>query len=308
MVSTLTKPMHGNYRVEKVTFSSAGETLVGQLYLPANLAKPAPALPILGPFCFVKEQSPMQYATRLADEGFVTLIFDPRNHGESDGTPRRYENPLYKVADTRAAIDYLLTRSEVANNAIFALGICQGSSQMLQVAVEDERVKGLATVTGQYLDLQNKLDFLGGQEMLTERLERGQVAKASFEATGEVTYMPIVDPQRKDVGLPHKPIWAWYHGWAEYSRWENRYALMSDAEVWAFDSSVAASQLKIPYLMIHGGHSDGPNAARRHFELIPSSDKQLIWEEETSHLQYYWEPPVIDRAVNNLTQWFYRHI
>lgn len=40
-------------------------------------------------------------------------------------------------------------------------------------------------------------------------------------------YIPIVDPLRKDVGLPWKPIWDWYHGWADRGIWENRVALMS---------------------------------------------------------------------------------
>lgn len=43
----------------------------------------------------------------------------------------------------------------------------------------------------------------------------------------QVEYIPIVDPLRKDVALPMKPIWDWYHGWADRGIWENRVALMS---------------------------------------------------------------------------------
>jgi hypothetical protein len=40
------------------------------------------------PICSVKEQSPLQYATRLAEKDFVTLCFDARGFGESQGQPR----------------------------------------------------------------------------------------------------------------------------------------------------------------------------------------------------------------------------
>lgn len=295
---------HGNYQVQQITFNSNDIKLIGNLYLPNNLSGPAPALAILGPFCYVKEQAPTQYASRLADEGFISLVFDCRGHGESEGEPRRFENPLYKIADVQAALDYLQTRPEVDPQRLGTLGICQGSSEMLGVVAQDQRIKALAVVTGQYLDYENKVHFLGGADALAQRIERGNQALAKFKQTGEVDYLPIVDPIRKEVGLPHQPIWAWYHGWAAYSRWENRYAVMSDAFIWTFDSAEFASKINCPFLMIHGGHSDGPDAARRHFELIPCQDKQLIWEEETNHLQYYWEAPVIDRAVGNLANWF----
>ena len=52
------------YQRERVTFTSGGVELVGNLYVPEDLAGPAPAVPLLGPELFVKEQAPMQYAKR----------------------------------------------------------------------------------------------------------------------------------------------------------------------------------------------------------------------------------------------------
>lgn len=299
--------VHGNYRVERVSFPSDEVELVGNLYIPNGLTDKVAALPIIGPFSYVKEQAPVQYATRLADEGFVTLAFDCRTHGESAGTPRRYENPFAKVADVKAAIDYLQSRPEVNVEHIVAVGVCQGCSEMLQVVVDDQRVKALAVVSGQYLDRGNKLEFLG-EAGLALRLERSKTAQAKFEETGEIEYVPIVDPVRTDVGLPHKPIWDWYHGWADRGIWENRYATISDAQVWTFDSLQAAAQVQCPLLMIHADNSDGPAAAHRHFEAVPTLEKQLIWEGPTNHFQYYEDPVVIDRAAGNIAHWFREHL
>lgn len=214
---------------------------------------------------------------------------------------------LYIGASDKAAIDYLQSRPEVNVEHIVAVGVCQGCSEMLQVVVDDQRVKALAVVSGQYLDRGNKLEFLG-EAGLALRLERGKTAQAKFEETGEVEYVPVVDPVRTDVGLPHKPIWDWYHGWADRGIWENRYATISDAQVWSFDSLQAAAQVQWPSLMIHADNSDGPAAAHRHFEAVPTLEKQLIWEGPTNHFQYYEDPVVIDRAAGNIAHWFREHL
>ncbi|HPY42681.1 MAG TPA: alpha/beta hydrolase, partial [Thiolinea sp.] len=79
----------GSYRVERVSWQSQGTEVVGNLFLPEQIGA-YPAVVIIGPVAYVKEQSPLQYASRLVREGFATLIFDPRFHGESSGEPRRF--------------------------------------------------------------------------------------------------------------------------------------------------------------------------------------------------------------------------
>jgi hypothetical protein len=50
--------------------------------------------------------------------------------------------------------------------------------------------------------------------------------------------------------------------------WENRYAVMSDAELFSYESISAARQLTKPYLMIHSDYSFLPDVARRHYDAI----------------------------------------
>lgn len=312
--------VHGRYRVEPVSFDSAGTTVRGSLYLPGDLDGPAAAVPILGPYCFVKEQAPVQYATRLADEGFVALAFDPRNHGDSDGEPRRFEDPLGKVADARAALDFLGARPEVDSTRLGVLGVCEGSSEMLRVAADDPRVTAVATVSGHYRDADNDVELAGGEALaegaieraevvdrLAERRERGAQALVRYERTAEVEYNAIVDPVRTDVALPWRIIWDWYHGWADRGLWENRYAVMSDVPYFAFESLSAAERLSTPLLMVHADFCDGPDSARRHFAAVPGTDKRLVWQGQNSHFQYYEDPAVIDHAVGLAAAWFREH-
>lgn len=312
---------HGRYTVENIRFDSHGSALAGNLYLPLADQRAAPAVVLLGPYCYVKEQAPIQYATRLADEGFVALAFDARRHGESEGEPRRLELPLDKVADARAALDYLVTRPEVDGSRLAVLGVCEGASEMLQVAVEDDRVGAVATVSGHYRDHDNDIALMGGMELMTgeitrdevearfeARLARAVAARTRYESTDEVEYAPIVDPVRTDVALSGKMIWDWYHGWADRGIWENRYAIMGDVEYFAYESVTAASRLTKPHLMIHGDYSAGPESARRHQEVVPADKQRLIWEDGVNHFQYYEDPATIDRAVGNIATWFYEHL
>lgn len=303
------------HRVERIQFSSAGESMAGLLCLPAGAPAKRPGVVLLGPFGFVKEQSPAEYATRLANAGIVALIFDARCSGESGGTPRRHESPLNKIADTHAAIDYLASRAEVDANRLGALGICQGCSEMVAVAAAEPRIKSLALVSGQYIYPEN-IDkfFSGGGPNREQRIARGRAAKARYEATGQVDYAPVVSLTDKSVGLPWPPIHDWYMPWTSAkwgapSRWENRYTTMSDAEVWTFDVDTHAVKLRKPTLIVHGEQSDGgPEAAQHVHSLIPAKHKKLQIVPGVFHTRFYDDPLVIAPAATEVVAWFDEHL
>lgn len=120
--------------------------------------------------------------------GLFELAFNPRYRGESGGESRDYDSPLAKVADVRAAVDYLLARADIDAAGIATLAICQDISEMLRAAADNERIKALATVAGHHRDHEGDVQWLGSEQALAERRARGERAKASFEQTGEVDY------------------------------------------------------------------------------------------------------------------------
>jgi uncharacterized protein len=293
---------------EAVSFESEGETVVGRLYRAAFAEGPAPAVTILGPETFQKEQAPALYAERLAQLGYTTLIFDPRFRGESGGEPRCYEDPLAKVDDARAALAYLSTRPDVDETRLAMIGICMGGSHALRVAADEPLVQAVATITGHYRDAAADAAWLGGDAVVAERLTRGERARAKYEATGEIDYVPAVDFARADVGMPGALPWSWYQLWADRGLWENRYAVMSDAAVLSYDSLSAAARVTKPLLMVHSDLCALPNAARRHFAVVPTRDKRLLWRGQTRHLQFYDDPAVIEDTVIDVVDWFASHL
>lgn len=321
---------HGNYTPEKVTFPSHGETVVGVAYRPKGPG-PFPAVVILGPYSFEKEQAPTHYATRLADEGFLALVFDPRTVGESTGMPRRLESPTMKNEDAVAALDYLGGRADVDPARLFALGICQGGPQMLDIASYDRRIRAVAAVTGYYRDRETDLFMIAAgvsenpfdpatapttaqlEALLAARLDRAREAKALYEKTGEVAYRPLVAAELGDpvtgseAGLPGPLVWSWYGPWT-LKGWENRYAIMSDLDHFAYTTVPGVARLQAPALVVHSDTCMNPGAARRHFASIPTADKKLIWENGTNHFQYYDQPDVVDRTAGHAADWFRDHM
>ncbi|WP_446909564.1 alpha/beta hydrolase, partial [Klebsiella pneumoniae] len=93
----------------------------------------------------VKEQSSGLYAQTLAEQGFVTLAFDPSYTGESGGYPRNVASPDINTEDFSAAVDFLGLQKEVDRNRIGLLGICGWGGMALNDAAMDTRVKAVAT-------------------------------------------------------------------------------------------------------------------------------------------------------------------
>jgi len=115
--------------MKKVKFESEGLTLTGNLYYPDNFeeGKSYPAIVVSGSWTTVKEQMAGTYAKELSSKGFITLAFDFRNFGESEGEPRFYESPDQKKEDIKNAITFLATLPEVDKNAIGLFGVCAGA-------------------------------------------------------------------------------------------------------------------------------------------------------------------------------------
>lgn len=290
--------------MEKVKFTSDTADLVGDVYKADAGVTKRPAVAIIGPMTYQKEQAPTQYATRLADQGFVALAYDSRYRGESGGAPRAWENPTHKVEDLKAAIAYLKSREDVDASRVFILAICQGSSEAFRAAAElGDEVRGLATIAGHYRDAEGDIEWLTDAG-LAARKAQGQAAKAKFETTGQVDYVKAVDQTDMNVGMPGDFVWEWYQPWADRDQWDNRYAVMSDADLLEYNSIGVANQLKAPWLVIHGDNCFLPSAARRHIKAVPdTTNTKVIWD-DTPHLAYYDQRDVIDRATKEVVSWF----
>ncbi len=136
--------------VQKVLFKNQYNMKVaGNLFIPKAMNKNAknPAIIVGHPMGAVKEQSANLYATKMAEQGFVTLSLDLSFWGESEGQPRNVVSPDIYAEDFSAAVDFLGTRPFVDRERIGVIGICGSGSFSISAAKIDPRLKAVATIS-----------------------------------------------------------------------------------------------------------------------------------------------------------------
>jgi uncharacterized protein len=304
----------GSYAVERVTFECDGLEIVGNLFFPSEAGN-KPAIVMTGPVAYIKEQAPLQYASRLAKEGFATLIYDPRYQGESAGMPRRFESRKAKVEDIQAAVTYMTTRAEVDATHIHVIGFCQGMNWAVEASANDARVRAVALVAGHYLMPETAALYLGGAENVAKRIARATESKAAFEKTGQVDYIPIVSLTDTNALLTARAIYDFYYHWADRGPfaahrglWENRITQMSELDIWGHRVDTQLKRLNKPTLMVHSDRAaSGPKIPRELFDVIATKDKQAIWLDGRNQIQFYQDPLTIDMVIPHLVAHFRKY-
>lgn len=83
----------------------------------------------------------LDHAAMLGRRGYGLLLLDARGHGASGGEPMEFgwgSDP-----DIRAAVDYLVARSEVDAARVGVLGASMGGEQAITAAATDERLRAV---------------------------------------------------------------------------------------------------------------------------------------------------------------------
>jgi len=167
---------HNDFTVEKIHYQSMpGLYVTGNLYIPKNLEKPAPAILYVCGHSLVKKDNVsfgnktayQHHAAWFARNGYVCLVIDSLQLGEIEGIHHgtyRYKmwwwnSRGYTPAGVEAwncirSLDYLQTRPEVDKERIGVTGRSGGGAYSWWLSALDERIKAAVPVAG-ITDLQN---------------------------------------------------------------------------------------------------------------------------------------------------------
>ena len=190
---------------QKVIFKSKGLNCSGLFYLPDNYSgtdeAKLPAIAMAHGMGTPKEVGLPQFAKRFADAGFAVLLFDFRNLGESEGTPRGQIFAEDQQEDYRNAITWLQLQPQIDPGRIGVWGFSFSGGHVLQIAAFDRRIKCVVAqvpaVSG-FLAAQRSntpSDLYGVGMMLSQDRNR------RYE-TGEVNYLPFVAPPGQPSFFP----------------------------------------------------------------------------------------------------------
>ncbi len=199
----------------KVTFHNRyGITLAADLYQPKGADSKLPAIALCGPFGAVKEQASGLYAQTMAEQGFLTLAFDPSFTGESGGQPRYMASPDINTEDFQAAVDFLSVQDKVDPGKIGIIGICGWGGLALNTAAIDTRVK--ATVASTMYDMSriNAKGYFDAEDSEEARHAKREALSAQrtadYRSGSYALGGGVVDPLPEDAPFFVKDYYAYY--------------------------------------------------------------------------------------------------
>jgi uncharacterized protein len=295
--------------IKPVTFESDGLRLAGDLRQPNESAGSRPALVFTGPFTGVKEQVVGLYAERLTRAGYVTLAFDHRNFGASEGSPSQHESAAGKLADLTAATNFLVAVDGVDPARIGCVGICLGGGYALRHSAFDPRIGAVVTIAGAYNDPRVMRSHFGAASY-REALSRYAAIDARQQQTGVIEYLPAVslDGDAAMGGAEPYEYYGTERGAAD--SWKNRVTQLSLRELITVDNGSGAEFISpTPWCMIHGRRDDfcSPQDAEEAFGRA-GEPKAIHWFDTTNHIDLYDNPAYVDPAVDVAVEWFRRHL
>lgn len=166
----------------KITFVNRyGITLAADMYVPKGASAPLPAIAVCGPFGAVKEQSAGLYAQKMAENGFLTIAFDPSFTGESGGYPRYVTSPDINTEDFSAAVDFLVTNPMADPERIGIIGICGWGGLAINAAAIDPRIKATLASTMYDMSRVNTYGYFDADDDKTRMEHRRKLSEQRTE-------------------------------------------------------------------------------------------------------------------------------
>src|SRR5580693_9804576 len=212
-----------------IEFDAEGVTLRGWFYPAEGSTEVAPTIVMAHGFSAVKEMYLDKFAEAFAAGGLNALVFDNRNFGDSDGTPRLEIDPWAQVRDYRHAITYAVTLPETDASRIGIWGSSYSGGHVLVVAAIDRRVKAVVSqvplVSGHAnLRALVRADFIAG---FREQFDADRMARFRGEPPAMV---PVVDKDPlAPSALPTSDSYTWFTetGNSRAPSWRNETTLRS---------------------------------------------------------------------------------
>ncbi|CAL9459462.1 putative protein [Actinosynnema sp. ALI-1.44] len=288
---------------QKVAFAGGDATLTGNLFLP-DTGAPAPGIVVAGTWTSVKELMADRYAERLADRGFAALSFDFTGFGESTGEPRDVEDPDRKVRDIHQAVTFLADHPAVYAGRLGALGICAAAMYLSANAADDPRVGSLALVAPWLHDAAICEAAYGGADSVAEKVKAAREARARYEETGTVDYVPVVSTTDPRAAMPYDIDFYLNPARGGIAAWPNRFAVMAWEDWLTYDSISLAPRITQPTLLVHSEDAAIPEGARL-FHAGLAGPKDILWS-QGAQFDFYDQEPQVTLAADTAAAHFRR--
>ena len=299
--------------IQSVAFKNRANKLAANLHLPKGFDenKKYPALVGIHPAGGVKEQTIGLYAEKLAQQGYVVLVYDSSYQGASEGEPRLLEDPVVRVEDARCAADFLTTLPYVDCERMGVYGVCAGGGYAWSVAQTERRFKAVATVSGTPMGeaVRNQFGVAMPASELIKSLEFVAYQRTA-EANGTVPmYVPFVPEKFEEINEQTPVMLREGYDYYRTSRGQHpnskgRFLFTSLDKMTTFSVfDYLGDFLTQPLLIIAGSNADTKFWSEQAYE-IPKCKKELLIVDGATHIALYDIPEYVNQAVQKMADFF----
>lgn len=300
----------------KVTFHNRyGITLAADMYVPKGAKGKLPAIAVCGPFGAVKEQCSGLYAQKMAENGFLTIAFDPSFTGESGGSPRYVASPDINTEDFQAAIDFLSVHKNADPERIGLIGICGWGGMALNAAAIDTRVKATATMTMYDMSRVNANGYFDAENSEAIRYEKKKALNAQrildYKNGSYTRGGGVADPLPEDAPFFVKD----YYNYYKTDRGYHSRSLNSN-EGWNVTGTMSfmnmpilqyAEEIRSAVLIVHGEKAHSCYFSKDAYAKLKGDNKELLLIPDAVHTDLYDQTDIIpfDKITSFFKEWLY---
>jgi len=295
-----------------VTFLSQGMKCASWLYVPDDLrdGERRPAIVMAHGFSAVKEMHLANFAEKFVAAGFVTLVFDYRYQGASEGNEQHGRIiPAEQHEDYRSAITWISQRPDVDPQRIGIWGSSYSGAHVLHIAAFDKRVKAAVAqvpLVNGWANAQRLMrpDIFAGfiQALIQDRQQR--------YTSGEVNCVPVVAPEGQPSALPTPDSYEWF---VEVGRkiapsWRNEVSLESMEKFLEYNPAANIQLISpTPLLMVVAGKDTltPTDLAVAAYEQALEPKSLVITS--GAHFDAYTEPGLSETSIPAV-EWFKRYL
>lgn len=294
-------------KMQKVNFQSKGVKLVGDIFFPTDYQKNKkyPAVVVTGAWTTVKEQMPSLYAKELAKKGFITLVFDFRGWGESDGKNRFLESPLRKTEDIVAASDYLKSRADVASTKIGGLGVCASSGYMVKAYFENA-FNTIALVAPWLHNKEIATSVYGGQKSFDKLLDISDKAQKDFEKTGKIKAITAASTTDKNSLMYNVPYYTEKNR-GLIKEFDNKFNLASWRPWLTFDAISYADKIPGKVLFVESEAMALPQGSKT-FKDIAKDKVETISLPKVTQFDFYDKAEPVSKSVDSVAKFMKKEL
>jgi uncharacterized protein len=132
-------------RIDVEFYATDRTRLAAWLFRPPNNASLLPAVTMSHGFSATRYHGIERMAKAIAAAGFVVLLHDHRNFGDSGGVPRQDIDPWVQIDDWRQAISFLESLPGVDPDRIGVWGTSYSGGHAIVLGATDRRLKAIVS-------------------------------------------------------------------------------------------------------------------------------------------------------------------